>query len=227
MPAVGEVGDAYAGCRKRISELVLALDAQQASCPVPACPGWAVHDVTAHVTGIVDDALAGRLEGVATEPWTAAQVRARRATPTADVVAEWNDKAPAFEELLDPAGDIGRQAVADVVTHEHDIRGALDRPGARNSDAVRIGFEYVARGLVYAASERGVGLVVEGVGAPGIGAGNAEVVMRGEPFELMRAMSGRRSVAQLRDLDIDGDFELLLPAFTFGPFRPSGCEVFE
>ena len=225
MPGVGEVGDAYAGCRKRISELVLALDAQQASCPVPACPGWAVHDVAAHVTGIVDDALAGRLEGVATEPWTAAQVRARRATPTADVVAEWNDKAPAFEELLDPAGDIGRQAVADVATHEHDIRGALDLPGARDSDAVRIGFEYLALGLVHAASERGVGLVVEGLGTPGIGA--VEVVVRGEPFELMRAMSGRRSVAQLRGLDVDGDFELLLPAFTFGPFRPAWRDVDE
>jgi uncharacterized protein (TIGR03083 family) len=227
VPGVGEVGDAYAGCRRRMSELVVSLDAPRTSCPVQACPGWSVHDVVAHVTGVVDDAMAGRLDGVATEPWTDAQVRARRSTPTADVVAEWNDKAPSFEGLLDPAGDMGRQAVTDVVTHEHDIRGALGQPGGRHSDAVRIGFEFVANGMVRVALEHGVALVVECDDGSVFGAGRGEVVLRGERFELLRAMSGRRSVAQLRALEIEGDVDVLLPAFTFGPFHPSARDIDE
>src|SRR3954462_336182 len=100
---------------------------------VPTCPRWSVHDVVAHLTGVVSDALDGRLDGVATDPWTAAQVDARRDHSVRDMLAEWNTRAPAFEELLDGMGEPGRQAVGDAVTHEHDIRAALRVPAARES----------------------------------------------------------------------------------------------
>ena len=224
---MGQVGDAYAGCRGRLTELTLSLDPPRAQVRVPACPQWSVHDVLAHVAGVVDDALAGRLDGVATDPWTDAQVQARRAMPTARVVAEWNEKAPAFEELLDPIGAPGRQAVADVVTHEHDVRAALGLPGARDSDAVRIGFEFVADAMVGFAGGQGLSFAVEPASGPRIGDAGAGTVVRGEPFELLRAMTGRRSVAQLSSLDIDGDVERLLPCFTFGPFRPAAHDIDE
>ena len=35
---------------------------------------WTVKDVVAHLCGACEDILAGRLEGVATDPWTEAQV---------------------------------------------------------------------------------------------------------------------------------------------------------
>lgn len=80
--AVGDVAAAYAGCRARITDLARWLDEPQAATTVPTCREWSVHDVVAHVTGIVDDALAGRLDGVATDPWTAAQVDAGVASPS-------------------------------------------------------------------------------------------------------------------------------------------------
>src|SRR4051812_41896335 len=119
---MGEVGNAYAGVRERVSALVQGADPTQ---PVPACPDWTVKDLVAHVTGVVDDVLAGRIEGVATDPWTAAQVEARKDHSLDQIVAEWNEKAPAFEALLDAFGSPGEQAVFDVTTHEHDLRGAL------------------------------------------------------------------------------------------------------
>lgn len=224
---MGEVADAYAGCRARIGALVRDLEPAAASLTVPSCPEWTVHDVVAHVSGVVDDALNGRLDGVATDPWTAAQVEARRDRPIPQMLDEWLEGAPAFEALLDEIGPPGRQAVADLVTHEHDIRGALGQPGARDSDAVAIGSRFVANGFVAATRDMGVRARAEAAGLYALGPDDAEVTLRGSAFELLRAMTGRRSVEQIRELDCDGDVERVLPAFTFGPFRPAAKRIDE
>ena len=224
---MGEVGDAYAGCRQRIVALTAGLNNQQSATVVPTCPEWTVHDVVAHLAGVVDDALAGRLDGVATEPWTAVQVEARRGLPIADIVADWTVKAPAFEDVLDPIGDAGRQAVADLVTHEHDIRGALGEPGARDSDAVHIGFGFMAPLLVSSAAANRADVHVRSTNGPTFGNAGAPIVLSGDAFDLLRAMTGRRSLAQLRALDWLGDMEAVLPAFTVGPFCPSPVDIEE
>jgi hypothetical protein len=146
-----DIAAAYAGCRARISALAAGLDEQQAGARVPACPAWAVKDVVAHLTGICADVLAGNIDGVATDPWTAAQVAARRDTPLARTVAEWSELGPQVEALV-PAFplDAARQMLADIVTHEHDVRGALHEPGARDSDAVAIGIHFVAHNFLAA-----------------------------------------------------------------------------
>jgi uncharacterized protein (TIGR03083 family) len=225
---VGDVGAAYTGCRERITALTRGLDAEASAAPVPTCPAWTVHDVVAHVAGVVDDALAGRLEGVATDPWTAAQVDARRGRPVDEILAEWEVGAPAFAGLLDDLGDTGRQAVADVVTHEHDIRTALATPGARDSDAVHIAVGWLSPRFVGIVAERGIALRV--AAADGRSWGDADpagVSLSGEPFELLRAMTGRRSVDQLRQMRWHGDAEAVLPAFTFGPFHPARQPIAE
>lgn len=224
---MGDVGAAYAGCRARIADLATRLDEQQAARAVPACPEWSVHDVIAHVTGVVDDTLAGRLDGVATDSWTAAQVEARRARPIDEILAEWDAKAPAFEELLDAVGDPGQQAVADVVTHEHDIRAALAEPGARDSDGVQIGLEFVAARFVDSAAAHAMAVCVRTTDGSEFGDQDASVVLTGDPFELLRSMTGRRSLGQLREMHWQGDGEAVLPAFTFGPFRPAPRRVDE
>lgn len=227
MAAVGDVGDAYAGCRARIAGLTADLDAAGAGAPVPTCPAWTVHDIVAHVAGVVDDALNGRLDGVATDPWTAAQVEARRDRSIPEMLAEWDAQAPGFEALLDQIGDPGRQAVTDVVTHEHDIRTALGAPGSRDSDAVGIGLGFAAYWLVSSAGERGVGLRIEPDGADPVGPDDATAVLGGDRFTLLRAATGRRSVDQLRELRWQGDREAALAAFTFGPFTPAPGPIAE
>ena len=219
---VGEVAAAYAGCRQRIADLTAHLDQHRSALAVPTCPLWTVHDVVAHVTGVVDDALAGRLDGVATDPWTAAQVEARRAKPIATILEEWNEKAPEFEGLLDPIGDIGRQAVADIVTHEHDIRTALGEPGARNSDGVHVGLGFLAAAFVNTAASNNVAVRVCTSDGSSFGDRDAPVVLTADAFELLRAISGRRSVDQLRNMEWQGDGEAALPAFTFRTVQPGG-----
>ena len=94
-----EVADHYRTARLRITELVLSLDDDELARAVPACPGWTVHDVVSHITGVADDALNGRMDGVATDPWTAAQVERGRGTSTPDLLERWTEQAAVFESF--------------------------------------------------------------------------------------------------------------------------------
>src|SRR5688500_18037239 len=200
---MGEVAAAYRGVRERVTTLVEAGDADAV---VPGCPAWSVKDVVGHLAGVIADILDGRLDGVATDPWTAAQVDARRETSLADVLAEWNARAPEVEAIVDGFGGAGHQLVFDAVTHEHDVRGALHRPGATDTDAVRIGAGFGVPGYLAVVAERK--LPALGVSTPS-GASWASgdqpsVRLRATEFELLRALTGRRTVDQVRALEWDG-----------------------
>jgi uncharacterized protein (TIGR03083 family) len=230
MASMTDIATAYAGGRARISELVADLDEQEAATIVPGCPEWTVKDVVAHVTGICSDILAGNLDGVTTDPWTRAQVDARRPLPVAQIVAEWSELGPQIEAMLpsfppEPAA----QLVGDLTTHEHDVRGALGRPGARDSDAIAIGLEFIASNFLTNVADRELP-------ALSIRAGDSEWVAEGvrpvtsvsaSRFEVVRALTGRRSTSQLRQLTWNGDPEPYLPAFDWGPFRVPPVDVVE
>ena len=72
--------------RERVSALVRGAGDEAGQRVVPACPRWTVRDVVAHLTGVCDDILAGRLDGVATDPWTDAQVARRAGRPVEDIL---------------------------------------------------------------------------------------------------------------------------------------------
>lgn len=224
---MGEVAAAYRGCRERIIELVGDLDDERARTPVPACPGWTVHDVVSHLAGNLADAVAGRLEGAGTDERTAEQVAGRKDVPLSEVIREWNEHAAVVEPLMDGAGEIAVNGVADIASHEHDIRAALGLPGARETDAVHMGLAFGAGRLVASAAERGVRLRVRTYGGWETGPVDADVVLTGDPFELLRAITGRRSVEQLRALEWKGDAERAIPAFWWEPLRPSTEPIVE
>src|SRR5687768_2365006 len=120
MPDVAAV---YAEGRGRITEIVTGLKPAEVAGTVPCCPDWSVHDVVAHLAGVCADVLAGNLAGVATDPWTDAQVQARRGRSTEEVIAEWSEVAPQVEAFAnDFPARMGEQWVGDLTTHEHDIR---------------------------------------------------------------------------------------------------------
>lgn len=224
---MGEVADAYRGCRERVIEIVHALDGPETKVTVPACPGWTVHDVVAHLCGNLADAVAGRLEGAGTDERTHEQVATRRQCSTSDVIREWNEHAEVIEPLMDGAGEIGRQGVADAVTHEHDIRAAVGAPGARGSDAVRIGLAFGASRLIDSAAARGATVHVRTTDGWELGPDDADVVLTGERFELLRALLGRRTIHQLRRLEWKGDCDIAIPAFWWGPLRAPNAPLHE
>jgi uncharacterized protein (TIGR03083 family) len=124
-----DYGALYAEVRRRVTAFVRALSVEDLDRRVPACPEWTVHDVVAHLVGITDDALAGRMDGVRTDPWTAAQVARGRGVPTGELLDRWDANAAAFEARLGPQN---AAAIIDITTHEQDLYGAFGIVAARD-----------------------------------------------------------------------------------------------
>jgi uncharacterized protein (TIGR03083 family) len=207
---------AYGELRVRVTELIRQVDASALERPAPATPGWRVHDVVAHLVGVPDDVVNGRLEGIASDPWTQTQVDKRAGLPTADLLAEWEEKGPAFETLLAGApAEIAGQAVFDAATHEHDVRHALGVPGARESDAISVAWEWIVDARTRG-GERALCFVIDGSEQV---SGTGEVVARIEAprFELFRAVSGRRTAGEIERYlwDCEPEPKLLLAATIF------------
>ena len=121
-----DLGDMYRAARVRISALV---SDEIGTVPVPATPLWDVHDVVAHLAGVTEDVHTGNMDGVTTDPWTAAQVERGRTKSVADLVAMWTEYAPQVEWFLStPDGASAYRAVLDIHTHEADLLKALRRP---------------------------------------------------------------------------------------------------
>ncbi len=73
-----DLSTAYRGVREHVGVLLRGATQDQLQATAPATPAWRVHDVLSHVVGITTDVLEGRVDGVATDAWTEAQVAARR-----------------------------------------------------------------------------------------------------------------------------------------------------
>jgi hypothetical protein len=249
-----ELESVYEHVRTRVIGLVRDGDT---TTMVPACPEWSVHAVLCHLTGICADILDGNLAGTATDEWTANQVNARKNRSTTEVVDEWNDVGPRLAAMMDDfPGRTAEQLIADISTHEHDIRGALDVPDARGSAALMIGVDFIATTFFH------IGLAVHRAGPLEVRAGECtwtvgtgapppanpddvlrKVVWEGSgapspttdpvgtvtvnPFEFFRALTGRRSPAQIRSFEWTVDPEPYLPVFGYGPFTPRSTDLLE
>ncbi len=197
--------EVYAATRARLIEWFRSLDDGAAATAVPACPAWTVRDTVAHVVGIVDDLLAGRTDGLGSDAWTAAQIERRAGRTLGEVCDEWERLAPAIDAFTRDDPWFGTRIVADLVTHEHDLRAALGRPGERASDAVHLGLRRYAPAFVDRAAEAGlapVAVVIDGHRAAG--PADATVTLRGSAFDVLRALTGRRSRDQVAALDWAG-----------------------
>jgi uncharacterized protein (TIGR03083 family) len=219
-PALSEL---YGDSRARLLGLVGGLDEEGLAAPVPACPGWRVRDVVAHLTAVGEDVLEGRLTGPPTEEQSAAQVARFAGRPFPAVLARWEELAPRFAAAID--GFEVWPAVLDVATHEQDIRGALGAPGGRESDVVRLGSDRLLRWLQPPVPLR---VVVEDgwsydVGGEGDGA--IVLVLRTDRFEAFRWRMGRRSRRQLDDLDWTGDPSPVLDHLVV--FGPAATDIHE
>ena len=211
-----DLAQLYRDTRERLTSLVAGLDEQALATPVPACPGWQVQDVVAHLAAIVEDALAGRLTGPPSEEETAVQVARYKGRPMPQTLEGWTAGAPRFEEAIS-ALDIP-PAVIDVASHEQDIRGALGRPGARDCPAVQQMADWLLQRLRTPVPVR---VTVEDAEFLAGAAGEEPVLgLRTTRFEAFRWRMGRRSRDQLAALDWSGDPAPVLDHLVvFGPAR--------
>jgi len=195
-----DLGASYASARRRITSFLADADQETSGLPVPATPGWTVHDVVAHLRGIVEDALRGNMDGVTSEPWTAAQVERGRDVALRQLLDDWNSEAPLVEAALSsPApSPNATAAVIDVHTHEADLRGALGLPPAMPDEYGRLMFAALAGGLIARAAEAGLAPVrVCTSEGDELGPADASVTLRADRHELHRGALGRRSAEQM------------------------------
>lgn len=207
---VTEPGAIYGQTRRRISELVSSLSADELARTLPACPDWTVRDVIGHMTGLVADVRAGRLDGVGTPEWTRAQVNAYAGGTPREVLAEWAELAAPLEvDLQAVLGEWSPRIITDVYSHEHDIRGAVGRPGARYSSAFPISLRLQLDTLGSRLSQAGLPALAL-CGEDGTryvaGPGRPIATVRAESaWELHRAVTARRSRGQVLAYHWTGD----------------------
>ena len=198
--------DHYARLADRVEALVTDPDVDLAA-PVPACPGWSAHDAFCHRAAVPIDGAAGRAPDTIppSDEWTARQVADHRDRPIGDVLADWR---AAREVLGDVLEDLRVPMLFDGISHEHDIRAAVGRPGAQDDPAIPALLDAFVPGwgrrlgdLPPLALDDGTTVrTSRGDGEPGL-------VVRGTAFELLRAISGRRSKDQVRAMVVEGDLD--------------------
>lgn len=194
-----DVGAVYGATRRRVSELVRPLSPSHLATVVPACPHWTVRDLVAHLAGVAADTLEGRLEGRGTEAWTAAQVAARHGRGLEELLAEWAEAAAPLEARLSADGRGGKRLIIDLVTHEHDLRGAIGRPGTYDDEASRLAAASYLAAFAARAAEADLPplVVVTPEGPLTVGAGSPAARVTVDRVDLVRALAGRRSASQV------------------------------
>lgn len=189
-------GELWLGARQRIHDLLAQCATHHMTQPVPAMPGHTVRELIIRVVATERDALDGDIHS------THAGRRVggpRSAQPDAKLLAEWAAQASGVASLLrdDPRAT---RLLIDLVTHEHDLRTALDCPGARDSDAVVFAVEWLAQefsGRLRAAGVPALRMTCE-QWAHDTGPPPYHAIIVVDRFELFRALTGRRSAAEVR-----------------------------
>ncbi len=205
----------YRSHRERFSALVLDLDAHALATVVPATPLWTVQDAFAHVAGVAFDISVGRLDGVTSELWTQRQVDERHGRTPGEIEREWSDLGPTVEAILEAAGPAMSHMVMDVVMHHCDVTGALGIPAPREDEGLRLCLRAAnaISAKIDAAGLPALRVETEGLDRV-LGNGDASITVRGDSYEIARALFGRRSIAQIAMFDWTGDPTPYLPLFS-------------
>jgi uncharacterized protein (TIGR03083 family) len=191
----------YRSARQRFVEAISALDGEQLQTPVPATPGWTLHELLAHLVGIAADISCGRLDGAPGDEWTARHVKERRHRSVGELVTEWELVGPTVESSLVRARVDAPNLAADIVVHEGDMREALGFPRADREHWQAL--LEVMMGLLGRRLRRSTALVIRDEHGQEwrCGSGGPVTLLRADGYELLRGTFSRRSQRQIAEWD--------------------------
>jgi len=203
-----QVAISYIALRARVIDLLRSTPESSGNVVVPCTPEWTVRQLAAHLVGVPEDVLAGRMEGVASDAWTNAQVVLFGDLTMTELANLFESSAPKIDAILHNFPQpIISQFVMDAVTHEQDMRSALGVPGGRDSKAVEVG----------------VGFFLNLIEVSDLPLFDALVNTSVSPWDLLRSLTGRRTVEQMNALGLDG--EAIALHFPGSPFTLPTEEV--
>jgi hypothetical protein len=167
---------------------------------VTTVPGTTVRDVLAHLIDTASTATNDprRLTDVALALPEA--VPARSAVTLTGLLAEWDKATTLVRRQLESNVELASATITAAVMCEHDLRTALDVPGARDDIAIKVALDELSGRLsdrIERAQLPPLRVTVEQWGTI-VGAGRARSCVVADRFEFVRAMSGRRSAAEIR-----------------------------
>lgn len=209
----------YLESKDRIVSLMREQDDAGWGAAVPTCPGWSVRDVVAHLTAVAEDWVSG-LSGAPSDEQTAAQIARFAGHDVAALLDAWTDAAAQLEHTTTSSGR--HPPVGDITCHEHDIRGAIGRAGARDSEAVRYCADLLLTQLRPPIPLRVTVEDAEFRLGPDDG---TELALTTTRFEALRWRTGRRSRAQLAAMDWSADPTPVLDHLVI--FGPADADVVE
>jgi len=191
----------YEATRRRIAELVAGVDP---SIDVPACPGWSLHDVVAHLTGVAEAVATGSRPGDDRQAWLEDLRTARRDVSVPDLLGRWEAAGPGVGAVID---DDGHGLFVDVVTHEHDLRAAVGAAGARGAPEVRAVVQLQLESLGSLLKEHRLGALVIDAGPVTWTSHFARsgCTLRADPWETSRLLASRRTPEEIRACVVAGD----------------------
>ena len=222
MSDVPDYESAYRDLRLRVSDLLRSAEPAALDAIAPAAPDWRVRDVAAHLAGVCDDAVHGNLGDVSggsllvavdnperVNEWTDTHVTKRADWPIEQVLDDWAEHAGEIEPTMNALHPAIGQMLADAVTHEHDIRGGLGAPGARDSIALVLAVDWALRMLSWRLEHDGLGTLRIQLedGIVELGTGEPVTSLTTTRFEIARAVTGRRSMEQIQAMAWDGPLD--------------------
>ncbi|MBV9871559.1 MAG: maleylpyruvate isomerase family mycothiol-dependent enzyme [Frankiaceae bacterium] len=219
-PTPEEIADIYAGAYQRVTALATDFDEADLAVVVPGTPRWTLHGLMSHLVGGPVDFANGRVEGAGGEPWTQQQVDDRVDRSLDELLEEWAGVLPGVDAAV-RSGNVPAPVSFDILTHESDIRGALGLDPTPDAAGVRFltdGFGARAVAVARKAELPPLRLCASDTGwSAGVDGG---VTATATEHEWTRALTGRRSNAQVSAYDWTGDPSPYLPLLSpFGPLR--------
>jgi len=219
---MSEYVDAHRETYERIAALVGPLSDPQLQLIVPACPHWTVHDTVSHLTGLAVDFLGDLTSIMSPGFWDHDEVDRREIFPrrsrsVSEVLVEWAEVSSRFEDVIASAPPpLAGGIVGDFVCHEHDLRAALGQPGQRDSQATRLGLDIYARAMAARVTAAGAPAlsIVAGDRTWTLGDGPVGASVSAPPFEMFRALTGRRTQDQVAGFAWTGDSHRYLSSFS-------------
>ena len=205
---------AYRHARQNMTELLTGV-AGIAVRRVPACPEWTVGDLVRHLVQVCGFVLGRFGRDTADFPADAGDLPS--------LLVQWRRAGQQVEELLSGGDDRATEKlIADVFTHELDLRQALEVPPPAEHPAYPAAFSFAVRGITSVARMLDLPpleLVTDGRSWR-VGDGEPVGAVEAGWYDLYRSLAGRRTHGQIRALCWSVDPAPWLPVFTWGPFTP-------
>jgi len=187
---IDQVAVSYIALRAQVIDLLRSTPESSGNIVVPCTPEWTVRQLAAHLVGVPEDVLAGRMEGVASDAWTHAQVERYGDLTLKELADLFESSAPKIDAIIHNFPQpIISQFVMDAVTHEQDMRSALGVPGGRDSKAIEVGIGFFLN-------------LIEVSDPPLF---DVLVNTSASKWDVLRSLSGRRTVEQMNALGLDGE----------------------